>query len=66
MFSLVEIMALLYTWNEHNGYLCCPDHAHFGPSLSHFVIRANIKSCAINLVNYNHILVGRNAVLLFC
>ena len=36
-------MALLYTWNEHNGYLCCLDHANFGSPLSHFVIRATTK-----------------------
>ena len=36
--TLVEIMALLYTCNDYNGHLCCPDHAHFGLPSSSFVI----------------------------
>ena len=43
MSTLVQIMAVLYTWNEHNGHLCCPDHIHFRPPLSHFVIEAITK-----------------------
>ena len=49
--SLIEIMALLYTWNEHNGYLCCPDHAHFRSPLSHFVIQATTKFVLLILYN---------------
>jgi hypothetical protein len=41
--TLVHITALLYTWNEHNGHLCCPDHNFFRPPLSHFVIRVITK-----------------------
>ena len=39
----VEIMALLCTFNEHNGDLCCRDHAHILWPLSHFVIWAITK-----------------------
>ena len=41
--ATIEIMALLYTWNEHDGHLCCLDHIYFGPPLSHFVVRAITK-----------------------
>lgn len=40
------------------------DHVHFGLSLSCFVIWATTEICAINLVDYNHILVGHGLAIL--